>query len=102
MALDGDEVWQVHVGGTGSRQRTRQEWGGFPGAKLGKALGVRRGISASDFRSKMILWLRVEDGPRAEGGSKAKRQEAVGVTLGLLVGEQTKQWRKEDTGLDPG
>lgn len=50
----------------------------------------------------MILWLRVEDGLRAEGGSREKRQEAVGVTLGLMVGAQTKQWRKEDTGSDPG
>lgn len=58
--------------------------------KLGKPLGVRGGISASDFCSKMILWPRVEDGRRAEGGSREKRQEAVGITLGLMVGAQTK------------
>lgn len=57
--------------------------------KLGKPW-VHGGISASDFSSKMILWPRVEDGQRAEGGSMEKRQEAVGVTLGLMVGVQRK------------
>lgn len=41
--------------------------------KLGKLLGVHGGISASDFSSKMILWPRVEDGRRAERGSRERR-----------------------------
>lgn len=37
----------------------------------------------------MILWLRVEAGPRAEGGRRERRQEAVSAALGLMVGAQT-------------
>ena len=38
----------------------------------------------------MILWLRGEDGPKAEGGSREMRQETVALTLRLMAGMQTK------------
>lgn len=44
--------------------------------------GLSGGIPPSDFCSKMLLWLRVGGGPRAEGGSGETRQEAVAVTPG--------------------
>ena len=50
---------------------------------------------ASDFCSKMILWLRVGSGPRAEGGRRDTRQEAVAVTPGeAWDGGHSAGWRK--------
>lgn len=75
----------------GEQEGTRQECeASAPGLReLGKPLGVRGGIRASGFCSEMLLWLRVEDGPRAECGSREMRREAVAVTRGLMDGAQT-------------
>lgn len=45
----------------------------------------------------MILWLKVEDELRAEGGSRVRRQEAVAVTPAFMAGARRKWWKEEDT-----
>lgn len=45
----------------------------------------------------MILWLKVEDELRAEGGRRVMRPGAAAVTPALTAGARRKWWKKEDT-----